>query len=250
MWVFEGEYTGEAKEYLKSRDRKSKIIVSIACFGVMLACAIAMPLFLIEFDWKQAVVIVVIILLLTVVVVIVIWLLPYEGQRMRIEITNNDFKISLNTWSSISFAFYKVDEIAYHDDFIVVNKNYVLQKDLLVEGTWEGVLDLLKKIEADFDSEDPMYQIEETKPEFIEATVKGKRIYKRFVAKVSWSALSSEYQYFITFALENGEELEFELGEDWYAKVEEGQTGTLVLMHGRFFSFGEGEEIQEETKEF
>ena len=118
-----------------------------------------------------------------------------------------------------------------------------------MKGTWDGVLDLLKKIEADFDSEDPMYQIEETKPEFIEATVKGKRIYKRFVAKVSWSALSSEYQYFITFALENGEELEFELGEDWYAKVEEGQTGTLVLMHGRFFSFGEGEEIQEEGKE-
>ena len=80
--------------------------------------------------------------------------------------------------------------------------------------------------------------------EFFEATVKGKRIYEKFVHRVSMHVAEGVFQFFVTFQLENDEEMEFEIGQEWYEKLEKGQTGTLVLMGGNFFTFGDGEEMK------
>ena len=47
-----------------------------------------------------------------------------------------------------------------------------------------------------------------------------------------------------TLALENGEEIEYVVGQNWYENIEQEDMGTLVLVNGNFFSFGEGEDIE------
>ena len=55
-----------------------------------------------------------------------------------------------------------------------------------------------------------------------------------------WSA----FEYFATFVLENGEELEYQIGQEWYEKIGKEQTGTLVVVNGNFFGFGDGEYVE------
>lgn len=89
-----------------------------------------------------------------------------------------------------------------------------------------------------------MYQIEEPETQFVEATVKEKRIYQKFITGVSVTTPVGLFQYFATFQLENDEEVEYEIDQQWYEKIEKAQTGQLVLINGNFFSFGEGEDIE------
>ena len=55
-----------------------------------------------------------------------------------------------------------------------------------------------------------------------------------------WSA----FEYFATFVLENGEEIEYQIGQEWYEKIGKEQTGTLVVVNGNFFGFGDGEYVE------
>ena len=118
---------------------------------------------------------------------------------------------------------------------------YVLQRDLLIEGAWDDLKVFLKKVEESLESDDPIYQIEEPTTEFFEATVKSKRIYKRYVGEVRMQ--HAVYEYFATFSLGTGEETEYEIEQEWYEKIEQGKSGTLVLINGKFSSFGKGEDI-------
>jgi hypothetical protein len=52
------------------------------------------------------------------------------------------------------------------------------------------------------------------------------------------------FEYYVTFELENGEEMEHKISQELYEILNEGQTGTLVLFNGNFFSFGDGEDIE------
>ena len=113
-----------------------------------------------------------------------------------------------------------------------------------MQGDWEELKLLLKRVEESLESDNPMYQIEEPEMQFFEATVKEKRIYQKFVAGVSVTTPVSLFQYFATFQLENDEEVEYEIGQQWYEKIEKEQIGQLVLVNGNFFSFSEGEDIE------
>ena len=86
-----------------------------------------------------------------------------------------------------------------------------------------------------------MYQIEDPSAEILNATVKSKRIFKSFVGV---QMVRSMFEYFATFALENGEVVEYEIGQGYYEEIVEGQIGQLVIVNGKIFAFGEGEDIE------
>ena len=45
-------------------------------------------------------------------------------------------------------------------------------------------------------------------------------------------------------SVERGGEAEYEVSQEWYEQITEMQVGTLVIVNGGFFSFGDGEEIE------
>ena len=47
----------------------------------------------------------------------------------------------------------------------------------------------------------------------------------------------------VTFLTDDGERVEYEVPEDVYINLTEDQTGTLVILNGKFFAFGDGEEV-------
>lgn len=242
MWTFKGKYSGEARAYIKRKEKKMYTIFSLILSVFILIVFIGMAIGFYNGDIIPTMIILGLGFGLIVLVNIVILFAYQRDPKCEIEITNDGFHVYGEL--SISFAFYKIGSVEYYDDFIVVAKNYVLQKELLVEGDWEELKALLKKVEESLDTEEPMYQIEEPETEFFEATVKGKRIYEKFVHRVSMHVAEGVFQFFVTFQLENDEEMEFEIGKEWYEKLEKGQTGTLVLVGGNFFTFGDGEEMK------
>ena len=62
------------------------------------------------------------------------------------------------------------------------------------------------------------------------------------------SARSRTYKPTFTavFLTDDGERLTYEVPEDVYVSLSEDQTGTLVILNGKFFDFGDGEDIVEE----
>ena len=62
------------------------------------------------------------------------------------------------------------------------------------------------------------------------------------------SARSRTYKPTFTavFLTDDGERLTYEVPEDVYVTLSEDQTGTLVILNGKFFDFGDGEDIAEE----
>ena len=108
----------------------------------------------------------------------------------------------------------------------------------------EELMAFLIKIEESEESGEEIFQINESEPEFFNATVKSKRIFERFVNGVSWAVPVGVFEYYVTFELENGEEMEHKISQELYEIFNEGQTGTLVLFNGNFFSFGDGEDVE------
>ena len=240
MWYFKGVYSGETKAHIKRKEKKEYII----CFLVLSIFCIITSLifgFTILNDITEFIVILSIFLAMSLLMGCFMFISFKRDVKCEIQITNDRFYVRKPI--SISFAFYKIEQIEYYEDFIIINKNVILQEALLIEGSWEELKNLLEKIVDSLESDDPMYQIEEPTTEFFEATVKGKRIYKKFITGVTASVPVSLFQYFATFVLDNNEEIEYEIGEEWYEKIEEGQIGTLVVINKNFFSFGEGETI-------
>ena len=150
------------------------------------------------------------------------------------EIKNDGFYFQ-QSGTTCSSAFYKIQEIEYYEDCISVKPFAVLQKDLLVEGDWDELISLLKRVEESLKTEDPMYQIDEPLTEVFSATIKAKRIFKSFVGEVR--SPRSVLEYYVTFTLDSGEDIEYQVAQELYEKVVEGQVGSLVLVGGNFFTF-------------
>ena len=241
MWAFKGEYSGLAKTLVLEKKKKEaktwSISLSIACvfiftmMGIMMGSGELWEIFVFAGGGLMAI-------LLTN---LIIWIDCFRIQKCNVEIKNDGFYFQ-QSGTTCSSAFYKIQEIEYYEDCISVKPFAVLQKDLLVEGDWDELISLLKRVEESLDSDNPMYQIDEPETEFFEATVKAKRIFKSFVGEVRFPR--SAYEYFATFTLENGDEIEYQISQELYEKIEENQVGTLVTISGNFFTFGDGEEIQ------
>ena len=243
MWMFEGYHSGNAKEYILERQRKQlktssilfSIIVSIVCIIMAIIFAVSYMVFVLIsfFCW----------ILAFSLGNVVLFIAYTRKPKCKIEIRNDGFYID-NGNGQISFVFYKLEDVCYFDDYITFNKDYVLEKALLVKGDWDELVALLKKVEASLDSDNPMYQIEEPETLFYEATVKEKRIFQKFVTGVSAVTPVGMFEYFILFDLGENGEMEYQVSQECYEKITEMQVGTLVIVNGRFFSFGDGEEME------
>lgn len=82
-----------------------------------------------------------------------------------------------------------------------------------------------------------------TKPEATTAKVISKRIDKHYEG--SYKMPDFVEDYYITFLTENGVETELSVFVEVFDAITVGQEGTLVTLNGKFFDFGDGEEITE-----
>lgn len=251
MWSFKGIYAGVAKAYIREKQKKEIVIYAI----VILALALFESIF-VAFALGAGNAVLWTILFFGVLLAmlaiggLILFFAYRKAPKCAIRINNDGFEVyAYGKWCPLPF--YKITEINEYDDFIAIENlsrfKIALQKDLVVEGDWEELKVLLKKVEESLEMDEPMYQMDEPTTEYFEANVKSKRIYERFVNGVSWTTPVGQFQYFVTFALENGEEREYEVEPDTYEKVENGQTGLLVLVNGNFFAFGDGEEVEKDS---
>ncbi len=245
MWAFKGVYTGTAKAYIQEK-KKKEVTVWVSVFSILITVIfLLMAIFLGDGNTTYIVIILCGGFGALILVDIVFFIYYKRAPKSQIEIMNDGIQfIDRASGLTCSLPFYKIDPIEYYDEFIVLCNKIVLQRELLVQGDWEELKLLLKRVEESLESDNPMYQIEEPETQFFEATVKEKRMYQKFVAGVSVATPVSLFQYFATFQLENDEEVEYEIGQQWYEKIEKEQIGQLVLVNGNFFSFGEGEDIE------
>ena len=98
-----------------------------------------------------------------------------------------------------------------------------------------------KNIEEENAIEEPE-NICEPKSEFIEAKVVAKRIHTQFNGV---RQIKSAFWFLITFETLDGKQMEFPVSQEYFEKIKEEQNGTLVIVNGNFFDFGDGEEIIE-----
>ena len=245
MWAFKGVYTGTAKAYIQEK-KKKEVTVWVSVFSILITVIfLLMAIFLGDGNTTYIVIILCVGFGALILVDIVFFIDYKRASKSQIEIMNDGIQfIDRASGLTCSLPFYKIDPIEYYDEFIVLCNKIVLQRELLVQGDWEELKLLLKRVEESLESDNPMYQIEEPETQFFEATVKEKRMYQKFVAGVSVTTPVGLFQYFATFQLENDEEVEYEIDQQWYEKIEEEQIGQLVLVNGNFFSFGEGEDIE------
>lgn len=238
MWLFKGKYTGEAREYIRRREKKAYLIFAsllsvfiITLFGVM---AIVQSDYLAVWLGAGAAIV-----LLTCLTFFLLYI--FIQPQSTIEITNDSVNIhDIN--GNFSYVFYRIGKIEYYDEFIVLGKKHVLQKDLLVKGCWEDLIALFKRIEASLETDEPMYQIDSPQTQFFTAKVIEKRVDEKFECGVSVKVPVGVYHYFVVFELEENSTAEYEVSKEYYDKMEVDQIGTLVTVGGNFFDFGDGEE--------
>ena len=101
--------------------------------------------------------------------------------------------------------------------------------------TWAILRPILanKKLEDTTDED----FVEMSEPESVGATVLKKEITER---KGGGKHASYQMVFEILFLTDDGKKLVFEVPEELYAEVTEGQSGLLVTMNGKFFDFGDG----------
>ena len=88
----------------------------------------------------------------------------------------------------------------------------------------------------------------EKEPEyaFFNAKVVGARKYVYNQMDWSMPMLPAQVdEYYATFRLETGEEIEYKISEELFFTLTEGEEGTLVTVNGNFFDFGSGEEMSD-----
>ncbi len=56
-------------------------------------------------------------------------------------------------------------------------------------------------------------------------------------------------EYWINLLIEDGTETSYQVSQEMYERIEEGQEGTLVTVNGNFFDFGDGEDVPPEMEE-
>ena len=88
------------------------------------------------------------------------------------------------------------------------------------------------------DMETPM---EEIPPVSVGAKVVSKRT--QIVYGRSYRLPKHEVVFLITFLTDDGETKEFAVSQEKYEKIHSSQMGTLVILNGRFYDFGDGESV-------
>ena len=86
--------------------------------------------------------------------------------------------------------------------------------------------------------------VQKPKVDFFDAKVLKKRMHVYYESEINIPL--SKTEYWITFQYKEGKEKEFMVPQELFEKTEEGQDGTLVVVNGQFFDFGDGEEIEKE----
>ena len=246
-WVFQGEYSGEVKAKLQSKQKKDCKILFWG-LSIFLLIMLTVPVVMLDGalgDKLGAIAIIDgFVLVMGSILLAIIFVYYRRAPKCDVKIKNDGFYVQ-SRQGNYSFAFYKITEIEYCDGFVSVtsqgNAKIFLQKELLVQGDWEELQAFLKKVEGSLETDDPVYQVTEPETQYFTATVKEKRIYERFVTGVSMATPVGRFEYFATFAIENGEDVEYPISRDWFEKLEENQTGILTVINGGFFSFDDEE---------
>lgn len=243
MWTFKGKYTGEAKDYIRQRDKKMFWITGGIIFALFMAVGGGLAVYapdMAVLSWSLSAGMIV----LFGLALFLIYLL--SKPKCEIEITNDGMRGYYNG-RNFDYTFFRLDGFEYRDGFIVVKQRKfvvcVLQRELLTGGDWEQLLDTLKDIQARADSDDPVFQIDEPQTEFVAATVVSKRLYTHYEQNGLLQLPETVTRFFVTFAPQGGESVEFEVSKEMYDGVGEGQEGTLVTVGGNFFDFGDGEDV-------
>ena len=258
MWSFQGKYTGEIKANFQSKFKKE---FNILFWGVVvfLLIMLIIPVVFLDGTLNEkldgiAILDGFVVAMGTIMFAIIFIYYKHKREpKCNIKIKNDGFYVQSSA-GDYSFAFYNIKSVEYFDEYIVVspqvNAKVFLQQELLVDGDWEALKDFLKKVEDSLETENPVYQIDEPEAECFTATVVSKRIYERFVTGVSVGTPVGKFEFYVTFALDYGEEIEYLVGRDWFEKLEENQTGTLAIVNGAFFAFtGEDAELDGEVGE-
>ena len=87
--------------------------------------------------------------------------------------------------------------------------------------------------------------IDPTPAEFYEVKAISKRIYNEFLGI---KVVKSQFWFLNTFQFPNGEEKEVAVPQETFEKVSVGDKGTLVILNGAFFDFGDGEMMEKKGR--
>ena len=250
MWKFSGKYSGEAREYVLAKRKRVGAIEALVCSSVIvvLFVGLALGFEVLGYNDDSRLFVLVLGVVLGLIILSNIVLILYYCRNVKSDVTiTNSCVQAYHDLTKTSVSFYNIKTIDFYDDFIVIdgtrNKvGFVLQKELLTHGEWEELEAFLKRVEASLHTDQPVYEVKEPKADFFEATVKSKRVVRRFVGSISMKR--AEYDYLVTFVLLNGEEIECKIGQELYENAQPGESGTLALIDGEFFDFGQGEEIE------
>ena len=99
-----------------------------------------------------------------------------------------------------------------------------------------------QQVLEDYEKE-PEYQ-------FVNAKVIGARKYIYNKMDFAMPMLPAQVdEYYATFRLETGEEVEYKIPEELFYTLQQEEEGILVTVNGNFFDFGSGEEISSENME-
>lgn len=251
MWKFSGKYTGEAREYVLAKRKREGVIAALVFSAVSAVVGLALDFGAFGYNDDSRLFVLVLGVLLGLIILgnIVFMFILYCCRNVKSDVTiTNSCVQAYHDLTKTSVSFYNIKTIDFYDDFIVIdgtrNKvGFVLQKELLTHGEWEELEAFLKRVEASLHTDQPVYEVKEPKADFFEATVKSKREVRRFVGSIYMKRAG--YDYLVTFALLNGEEIECKIGQELYETAQPGESGTLALIEGEFFAFGQGEEIEE-----
>lgn len=97
------------------------------------------------------------------------------------------------------------------------------------------------------EQKDAIEQMDEEPQNVPEPDVIGAKVIKKRVGGECMGVKLPKYNahFWLTFLTDNGEELEYEVSQELFDKIKEGDTASLVTINGNFLDFGDGEDIEE-----
>lgn len=100
------------------------------------------------------------------------------------------------------------------------------------------------------EQKDAIEQMDEEPWEIPDPELIGARVIKKRVGGAHSGGKVSKYSlhFCVIFLTDSGEELEFEIPQELFDKINEGQSGILVTVNGNFIDFGDGEDVAEEKE--
>lgn len=251
MFKFEGEITGGARDYLIKKHAVLYFLISLILFIVL-----DVVLSFIPFGYFFLPVL----LVLCIVFYAVLRAMVRSEFPRTIEINDYEFIIRYKD-RDMSIPIFRLIKIIDFSDFYAFEFEQkiplAVPKDILVQGSMEEFENFFKgkivqegeepaaDLETNSADEQPFIPPTAPQGEFVSARVISKRIAHTYDRSRGIYMKESEYYGIITFLLGDGKEVEYAVPPELYERCEENQVGTLVTVNGKFFDFGQGEEIEE-----